>query len=41
MSLADNTIVMGISSDVFDRNNPDDERIPPDTYGDVWTVKGR
>jgi dTDP-4-dehydrorhamnose 3,5-epimerase-like enzyme len=41
MSLADNTIVMGISSDVFDRNNPDDERIPPDAYGDVWTVKGR
>ncbi|MGI0036653.1 MAG: dTDP-4-dehydrorhamnose 3,5-epimerase family protein, partial [Nitrososphaera sp.] len=41
MSLADNTIVIGISTEPFDRDNPDDERIPPDTFGDLWTVKGR
>jgi dTDP-4-dehydrorhamnose 3,5-epimerase-like enzyme len=41
VSLADNTIVIGISTDPFDRDNPDDVRLPPDTYGDVWTVKGR
>lgn len=41
MSLAENTIVVGISTDPFDRDNPDDVRLSPDTYGDVWTVKGR
>lgn len=41
MSLDDNTILLGISTDPFDRNNPDDTRIPPDTFGDVWAVKGR
>jgi dTDP-4-dehydrorhamnose 3,5-epimerase len=41
MSLDDSTILLGISSDPFDRGNPDDVRVPPDTYGDVWTVKGR
>ncbi len=41
MSLDDNTVVLGISSKVFDKNNPDDERLDPYTYGNVWEVKDR
>ena len=41
MSLNSNTVVLGISSEVFDKNNPDDERLDPYTYGDVWEVKNR
>ncbi|MFB5637519.1 MAG: dTDP-4-dehydrorhamnose 3,5-epimerase family protein [Nitrosarchaeum sp.] len=41
MSLDDKTIVIGISSEVFDKNNPDDQRLDPYTYGDVWKVENR
>ena len=41
MSLQDNTVVIGISSEVFDKDNPDDERLDPHSYGDVWKVKDR
>ncbi len=41
MSLEDNTVVLGISSEPFDKENPDDERLDPYTYGDVWKVKDR
>ncbi len=41
MSLQDNTVVIGISSEKFDKDNPDDERLDPYTYGDVWKVKDR
>ena len=41
VSLDDNTIVLGISSEPFDKNNPDDKRLDPGTYGDVWKVKDR
>lgn len=41
MSLDDNTIVLGISSETFDKDNPDDERLDPHTYGNVWEVKDR
>jgi dTDP-4-dehydrorhamnose 3,5-epimerase len=41
MSLEDNTVVLGISSEPFDKENPDDERLDPHAYGDVWTVKDR
>ena len=41
VSLDDNTIVLGISSEPFDKNNPDDQRLDPGTYGDVWKVKDR
>ncbi|MDE1861456.1 MAG: dTDP-4-dehydrorhamnose 3,5-epimerase family protein [Thaumarchaeota archaeon] len=41
MSLQDNTVVIGISSEVFDKDNPDDERLDPHFYGDVWKVKDR
>jgi len=41
MSLEENTIVLGISSEPFDSKNPDDERLDPYAYGDVWKVKDR
>lgn len=41
MSLQDDTVVIGISSEVFDKDNPDDERLDPHFYGDVWKVKDR
>jgi len=41
MSLEDNTVVLGISSEIFDKENPDDERLDPYSYGDVWKVKDR
>ncbi len=41
MSLEDITVVLGISSEPFDKENPDDERLDPHAYGDVWTVKDR
>ena len=41
MSLEDGTVVIGISSEKFDKDNPDDERLDPHAYGDVWKVKDR
>jgi len=41
MSLEDQTIVLGISSEPFDKENPDDERVDPNTFGDIWQVKDR
>lgn len=41
MSLEDNTILVTVNSELFDRENPDETRIPIDSFGDVWTVKGR
>jgi dTDP-4-dehydrorhamnose 3,5-epimerase-like enzyme len=41
MSLEDETIVLSTGSEVYDRNNPDEVRVSPDVFGDVWAVKGR
>ena len=41
MSLDDTTVVLGISSEPFDSDNPDDERLDPHSFGDVWKVKDR
>ena len=41
MSLEDNTVVLGISSETFDKEKPDDERLDPYAYGDVWKVVDR
>lgn len=41
MSLENGTIVMGVSSEPFDKEHPDDERLDPYAYGDVWKVKDR
>ncbi len=41
MSLEDDTQMISIASEVYNRERPDEVRIPPDSFGDVWTVKGR
>ncbi len=41
MSLEDDTQMVSIASHRYNRDSPDEQRIPPDTYGDVWTIKGR
>ena len=41
MSLEDDTQMISVASHTCDRNNPDEVRISPDAFGDVWTVKGR
>lgn len=41
MSLEDNTMMVSIASELYDKENPDEVRIPPDSFGDTWTIKGR
>jgi len=41
MSLKDETVVLGISSEPFNQDKPDDERLDPFSFGDVWKVKDR
>ncbi|HPO68530.1 MAG TPA: dTDP-4-dehydrorhamnose 3,5-epimerase family protein [Candidatus Pacearchaeota archaeon] len=41
MSLEDNTIMISIASEVYNKENPDEVRISPDSFGDVWTIKGK
>lgn len=41
MSLEDDTQMISTASEVYNPENPDEVRIPPDSFGDVWTVKGR
>jgi len=41
MSLEDRTQLISIASETYDPENPDEVRIPPDSFGDVWTVRGR
>jgi len=41
MSLCDDTQLVSTASDVYNRDKPDEVRIPPDSYGDIWSVKGR
>lgn len=41
MSLEDDTQLISTASEVYNREKPDETRIPPDSFGDVWTVKGR
>jgi dTDP-4-dehydrorhamnose 3,5-epimerase len=41
MSLEDDTQMVSTASHVYNREKPDEVRIPPDAFGDVWTVKGR
>jgi len=41
MSLEDDTQLVSTASEVYNREQPDEVRIPPDTFGDVWAVKGR
>ena len=41
MSLEDDTQMVSIASHAYNREKPDEVRIPPDSFGDVWMVKGR
>ena len=41
MSLTDDTQLVSIASETYNHAKPDEVRIPPDSFGDVWTVKGR
>ncbi|MBN1178455.1 MAG: dTDP-4-dehydrorhamnose 3,5-epimerase family protein [Anaerolineae bacterium] len=41
MSLEDDTQMVSTASHTYNREDPDEVRIPPDSFGDVWTIKGR
>ena len=41
MSLEDDTQMISTASHAYNRDNPDEVRVPPDSFGDVWTVRGR
>jgi dTDP-4-dehydrorhamnose 3,5-epimerase len=41
MSLEDETVVVSTGSEVYNRASPDELRVAPDIFGDVWAVKGR
>ena len=41
MSLEDDTQLVSTASHTYNSEKPDEVRIPPDSFGDVWTVKGR
>ena len=38
-ALTDDTILLSIGSEVYNPKTPDEERIPFDTFGDVWGIK--
>jgi dTDP-4-dehydrorhamnose 3,5-epimerase len=39
MSLEDDTQMVSTASEVYNRENPDEERIPYDSFGYEWSVK--
>ena len=41
MSLEDDTQLISTASETYNRSDPDEVRIPPESFGDVWTIKGR
>lgn len=41
MSLEDNTLMASVGSETYNKEKPDEVRIPPDSFGDVWTIKGK
>jgi len=41
MSLEDNTQMISTASHVYNHEQPDEVRIAPDSFGDVWTIIGR
>jgi dTDP-4-dehydrorhamnose 3,5-epimerase len=41
MSLEDDTQMVSIANAAYNRKSPDEKRIPPDSFGDLWSVKGR
>ena len=41
MSLEDDTQMVSTASHPYNREQPDEVRLPADAFGDVWSVKGR
>jgi len=41
MALEDDTLMISTASELYNSDKPDEYRIDPYTYGDVWTVKGK
>lgn len=41
MSLEDDTQMVSTGSELYNKEKPDEVRIPPDSFGDLWVVKGR
>jgi dTDP-4-dehydrorhamnose 3,5-epimerase len=41
MALEDDTQLLSTASETYNRNKPDEVRVAPETFGDVWTIKGR
>lgn len=41
ISLEDDTQMVSTGSELYNKEKPDEVRISPDTFGDVWAVKGR
>jgi dTDP-4-dehydrorhamnose 3,5-epimerase len=41
MALEDDTLMISVASHTYNQDEPDEVRIAPDSFGDVWTVKGR
>ena len=41
MSLEDDTQLISTASEVYNRENPDEVRVPPDSLGVEWEVKGK
>jgi dTDP-4-dehydrorhamnose 3,5-epimerase len=41
MALADDTQLVSMASEVYNRENPDEVRVPPERFGDLFAVKGR
>jgi dTDP-4-dehydrorhamnose 3,5-epimerase len=41
MSLEDDTQLISTASEVYNREKPDEVRIPPDSFGYNWEVQGR
>ena len=40
VALEDETLVVSTGSHVYNKDNPDEVRVSPNVFGDVWTVKG-
>jgi dTDP-4-dehydrorhamnose 3,5-epimerase len=41
MSLEDDTQMISVASEYYNSAEPDEVRIPSDSFGDVWDIKGR
>lgn len=41
MSLEDDTLLISIASHTYNREQPDETRIPPHSFTNVWRIRGR